>query len=126
MGWFVVLDLTKSGRLPENGRKKREMIDEIKKKVSSAEPDQLCLSHWFCRPWGWSGSAMVLGKHPVPGRPTIWSTSRPVAKAYSVILKLVSIRRRDYFCLFIFVKNRYHFRHFKSNCSTYCWQNGQI
>ena len=21
---------------------------------------------------GWSGGAMVLGKHPVPGRPTIW------------------------------------------------------
>ena len=24
--------------------------------------------------WGWSGGAMVLGKHPVPGRPTIWMT----------------------------------------------------
>ena len=24
--------------------------------------------------WGWSGSAMVLGKLPVPGRPTIWIT----------------------------------------------------
>ena len=23
---------------------------------------------------GWSGSAMVLGKLPVPGRPTIWMT----------------------------------------------------
>ena len=23
---------------------------------------------------GWSGGAMVLGKHPVPGRPTIWIT----------------------------------------------------
>ena len=22
--------------------------------------------------WGWSGGAMVLGKLPVPGRPTIW------------------------------------------------------
>ena len=22
--------------------------------------------------WGWSGGAMVLGKFPVPGRPTIW------------------------------------------------------
>ena len=22
--------------------------------------------------WGWSGSAMALGKLPVPGRPTIW------------------------------------------------------
>ena len=24
--------------------------------------------------WGWSGGAMVLGKLPVPGRPTIWLT----------------------------------------------------
>ena len=24
--------------------------------------------------WGWSGGAMVLGKLPVPGRPTIWIT----------------------------------------------------
>ena len=22
--------------------------------------------------WGWSGGAMVLGKLPVPGRPTVW------------------------------------------------------
>ena len=22
--------------------------------------------------WGWSGAAVVLGKLPVPGRPTIW------------------------------------------------------
>ena len=27
----------------------------------------------FCT-WGWSGGAMVLGKLPVPGRPTIWIT----------------------------------------------------
>ena len=25
-------------------------------------------------PQGWSGSAMVLGNFPVPGRPTIWIT----------------------------------------------------
>ena len=25
-----------------------------------------------CEPWGWSGGAKVLGKLPVPGRPTIW------------------------------------------------------
>ena len=24
--------------------------------------------------WGWSGGATVLGKLPVPGRPTIWIT----------------------------------------------------
>ena len=31
--------------------------------------------------WGWSGGAMVLGKLPVPGRPTIWITvgQRPTA-----------------------------------------------
>ena len=23
--------------------------------------------------WGWSGGTMVLGKLPVPGRPTIWT-----------------------------------------------------
>ena len=33
--------------------------------------------HWGRRQnlfgvWGWSGGAMVLGKLPVPGRPTIW------------------------------------------------------
>ena len=28
------------------------------------------LSYW----WGWSGGAMVLGKLPVLGRPTIWIT----------------------------------------------------
>ena len=26
---------------------------------------------------GWSGGAMVLGKLPVPERPTIWMTVRP-------------------------------------------------
>ena len=28
----------------------------------------------FYLEWGWSGGAMVLGKLPVPGRPTIWIT----------------------------------------------------
>ena len=28
----------------------------------------------YVRKRGWSGSAMVLGKLPVPGRPTIWIT----------------------------------------------------
>ena len=28
----------------------------------------------YSRTWGWSGGAMVLGKLPVPGRPTIWMT----------------------------------------------------
>ena len=26
----------------------------------------------FCDNWGWLGGVMVLGKLPVPGRPTIW------------------------------------------------------
>ena len=35
------------------------------------------------RYWGWSGGAMVLGKLPVPGRPTSWITvgQRPTALA---------------------------------------------
>ena len=28
--------------------------------------------HWYCQRCGWSGDAMVLGRLPVPGRPTIW------------------------------------------------------
>ena len=38
----------------------------------------------FNRVWeGWSGGAMVLGKLPVPGRPTIWITvgQGPIALA---------------------------------------------
>ena len=33
--------------------------------------------------WRWSGGAMVLGKLPVPGRPTIWMTvvQGPIALA---------------------------------------------
>ena len=30
---------------------------------------------------GWSGGAMVLGKLPVPGRPTIWQGQGPTALA---------------------------------------------
>ena len=30
--------------------------------------------HVHCDVWGWSGGAIVLGKLPVPGRPTIWIT----------------------------------------------------
>ena len=35
---------------------------------------------------GWSGGAMVLGKFPVPGHPTIWITvgQRPTALAVGV------------------------------------------
>ena len=36
---------------------------------------QLFLKSFFFSPFkGWSGGAMVLGKLPVPGRPTIWIT----------------------------------------------------
>ena len=33
--------------------------------------------------WGWSGGAMVLGKLPAPGRPTVWMTvgQGPIALA---------------------------------------------
>ena len=36
---------------------------------------------------GWSGGAMVLGKLPVPGRPTIWIIvwQRPVALAVGAV-----------------------------------------
>ena len=34
----------------------------------------------FIRTWGWSGGAKVLGKHPVPRRPTDLDYSR--ARAY--------------------------------------------
>ena len=34
----------------------------------------------LCGGWGWSGGAMVLGKLPVPGRPTNLDYSR--ARAY--------------------------------------------
>ena len=38
---------------------------------------------FFLSFWGWSGGAMVLGKIPVPGRPTIWMTEGqgPIALA---------------------------------------------
>ena len=38
-------------------------------------PDRETMTHFkknFAACWGWSGGAMVLGKLPVPGRPTIW------------------------------------------------------
>ena len=34
--------------------------------------------------WGWSGGAMVLGKLPVPGHPTIWITVRQEPTAITV------------------------------------------
>ena len=50
-----------SGRLPKRGRKRRERIDE-----------SINVQTTPSRTLGWSGGAMVLGKLPVPGRPTIW------------------------------------------------------
>ena len=40
-------------------------------------------SPFFLPVWGWSGGAMVLGKLPVPGRPTVWMTvgQGPIALA---------------------------------------------
>ena len=32
----------------------------------------LCYRMFYDDKWGWSGGAMVLGKLPVPGHPTIW------------------------------------------------------
>ena len=36
--------------------------------------NHLCLHSFIFFTRGWSGGAMVLGKLPVPGRPTIWIT----------------------------------------------------
>ena len=36
------------------------------------------------RTWGWSGGAMVLGKLPVPGRPTVWITVGQGSSALAV------------------------------------------
>ena len=36
---------------------------------------KIAYAYNFCKEpvvWGWSGGAMVLGKLPLPGRPTIW------------------------------------------------------
>ena len=46
-------------------------------KIPSEVDKLLALAHitytsQFLIPSGWSGGAMVLGKLPVPGRPTIW------------------------------------------------------
>ena len=38
----------------------------------------------FSHLWGWSGGAMVLGKLPVPGRPTIWITVGQGPTAFAV------------------------------------------
>ena len=32
----------------------------------------MCIEYAFTQHRGWSGGTMVLGKFPVPGRPTIW------------------------------------------------------
>ena len=57
-----------SGRLPKRGRKRRERIEESKNVQTTR---------------GWSGGAKVLGKLPVPGRPTFWITvgQGPIALA---------------------------------------------
>ena len=39
--------------------------------VSCLDTCTLCSARFSCSPGGWSGGAMVLGKLPVPGRPTI-------------------------------------------------------
>ena len=41
----------------------------------------------FC--WGWSGGAMVLGKLPVPGRPTSLDKSRTRAVVWTFLLSSI-------------------------------------
>ena len=57
----------------------RGVLDEILNLIESVSEDYP--SYSFKR--GWSGGAMVLGKLPVPGRPTIWITvgQGPIALA---------------------------------------------
>ena len=45
------------------------------------------LKHIFTNQRGWSGDAMVLGKIPVPGRPTIWMIvgQGPIALALGAV-----------------------------------------
>ena len=50
--------------LPENAKEKKSKWPD---RVSNLGPLAL-------KSWGWSGGAMVLGKLPVPGRPTILIT----------------------------------------------------
>ena len=42
--------------------------------VLGTRPRQRCPVFKIRTSMGWSGGAMVLGKLPVPGRPTIWIT----------------------------------------------------
>ena len=73
VGWLVVLGLTALGDsisvyigpTPKERRKRRERTTPTRTYCKCSRP----LSYW-----GWSGGAMVLGKLPVPGRPTILIT----------------------------------------------------
>ena len=54
----------------------------LKGRKIAGHPSKAVTYIFYCGPlnscssgtWGWSGGAMVLGKLPVPGRPTIWIT----------------------------------------------------
>ena len=47
-------------------------VEDVFCGASSGSEPSLFFSNYFFR--GWSGGSMVLGKLPVPGRPTIWIT----------------------------------------------------
>ena len=54
----------------------RDVLDEILNLIESVSEDFPSYSYVSVTniQWGWSGGAMVLGKLPVPGRPTILIT----------------------------------------------------
>ena len=54
----------------------------MRKKIQASKKKN-CSSKILVLQWGWSGGAMVLGKLPVPGRPTILITvgQGPIALA---------------------------------------------
>ena len=53
---------------------RRTLFSNIGKDYSFTFNHCLSFFYSFKQSMGWSGGAMVLGKLPVPGRPTIWIT----------------------------------------------------
>ena len=77
------------GKLPVPGRPTNLDKSRARAYCSCNRCGWRLFGHFYCLPsflssfslslgddpiWGWSGGAMVLGKLPVPGRPTIWIT----------------------------------------------------
>ena len=50
----------------------KENYEELSLSLGTIDWDSVPYGLDLSDSWGWSGGAMVLGKLPVPGRPTIW------------------------------------------------------